>query len=237
MNKSLKRQELRHHHIAATMRTQRVHPHVIYQDAAANKTRQITLPTTKMSYDSLGDAAKSFGHSKKGREAWAQGLQYGLNTVDEPDLSYLFMFGAYTAFEIKAAQCIPHMEVPVLRKPDVRGKLKDMYPFEGVSASGGEGPLKERINAACRDGKTHIPMITEQAIYAFVVWELLRDKALHEEVDSPLTISACDVYVRRSRFIHWRGCQFWTSWPASVRGREDLDSRLTGARSRSCHST
>ena len=94
VDNSIRRQELKHRHIVATMHTQRVHPHVMYQDSVVNKTRQITLPTSKLSYDSLEDAAKSFGHSKKGREAWAQALQYGLNTVDEPDLTYLFMFRA-----------------------------------------------------------------------------------------------------------------------------------------------
>ena len=75
-------------------------------------------------------------------------------------------------------------------------------------------------------------MVTEQAV--FVVWELLLDGEEQEKVDSPLTVNVNDVYIRRFRFVHWRGCQFWTSWPASVRGRGDLDPRLTEARLSVC---
>jgi len=230
-----RRQEIRHRRIVAATHSQSVFLHTMFQDPALNRTCQIALPTAKNSKESLGEAAKSFGHSKKGREAWSDGLQHALGSVDEPDLTYLFMFGMCTALDIKAAMCYPHMAAPTLRMADTTGKLRDLYPSQAFGPGGaGQGPLLERINAACAEGRTHIPMLCEGAIYAFVVWEVLRDEPASEIVDPPLQVHTSDVYVRRTQEIRWHGCQFWTSWPASVKGRAGLDPKLAKAREAVC---
>ncbi len=158
-------------------------------------------------------------------------LQHTSESPDVPNFTYMFLFGVYTAFEIKAAQSYPTMSVPVLRMADTSGKTKDLFPAQAVGPGGtGNGPLLERIGAACADGRTHVPMLCKSAKYAFVVRELLRDKPPSEIIDPPLQVDTSDVYVRRTQALKFHGCSYWTSWPPGINGRDALNVILAEAR-------
>lgn len=105
-------QRVAHRQTIGTTAAQGVQAHAIVEDPRYASGKTYTLSAADVSLASLKTTSQSYGMGKKATDLWSRFLISKHEEVAVPDLTVLFMYGAFVALDINAALAVPHMGAP-----------------------------------------------------------------------------------------------------------------------------
>lgn len=189
-------QRVAHRQTIGTTAAQGVQAHAIVEDPRYASGKTYTLSAADVSLASLKTTSQSYGMGKKATDLWSRFLISKHEEVAVPDLTVLFMYGAFVALDINAALAVPHMGAPILLPAVEAGGRRDILPAlldPGVAAAG--PPAFANLTTCMNEGGTHIPITGDSGIYAHVVWSQLRGFAANPgQPLPPLVVVAANAY-------------------------------------------